>query len=464
MRSRLLCVLLLTLALVAPAASTHAAPAAAAATSTITLTPRYPVYAGNQAPLDIVLTADGQPVPNAPVTLERFHDGAWHRLATLTTRADGTVTTQVTLWRVAEHNQFRARFEGSTDVPPAGTGAVQAPLRKRGAVVTLTGPSSIKDGSRGTLTVRWTTGSGDPVDGSVRIDVRRPGADWAVNRTIALGPDGVASFAVRPSTETRWRAVARPLDWVEGRTSKVLVIRLAPAGTPVVLPAAAPRPRISLPEQPRASAAGPNPVVSAIPDAVWNSMVGRSWHSGCPVGRSGLRLVRVNYWDFGGTPRRGELVVARAISGKVANAFSALYRKRVPIRSMYRVDRFGWSDRVDGADDYSSMAAGNTSAFNCRHVVGRPGVRSPHTYGRAIDINTWENPYHSADGWVPNSWWAHRSHSRVAWRTSGHTVVSTLRNYGFRWTYGTEDSQHFDVAGGDGRIIVIPECVDVVCD
>ena len=72
---------------------------------------------------------------------------------------------------------------------------------------------------------------------------------------------------------------------------------------------------------------------------------------------------------------------------------------------MYRVDRFGWGHRSRGGDDYASMAAGNTSAFNCRDVVGRPGVRSPHSYGRSLDVNTWENPYRSAQGTVPNTWW-----------------------------------------------------------
>ena len=51
------------------------------------------------------------------------------------------------------------------------------------------------------------------------------------------------------------------------------------------------------------------------------------------------------------------------------------------------------------------MASGNTSGFNCRGVVGNPGVASPHSYGRAIDLNTWENPYHSQQGIVPNTWW-----------------------------------------------------------
>jgi hypothetical protein len=65
-----------------------------------------------------------------------------------------------------------------------------------------------------------------------------------------------------------------------------------------------------MPLQPRAVGAGPNAVVTAIPDGVWGSMVGRTWHTGCPVGRSGLRLVRINYWDYTGYRRRGEIVLA----------------------------------------------------------------------------------------------------------------------------------------------------------
>ena len=95
----------------------------------------------------------------------------------------------------------------------------------------------------------------------------------------------------------------------------------------------------------------------------------------------------------------------RTPPGRSAAALADMYRAKLPIRSMYRVDRFGYSSRVHGGDDHTSMAAGNTSGFNCRDVVNRPGVRSPHSYGRAIDINTWENPYRSQTGLVPNSWW-----------------------------------------------------------
>ncbi|NHA00279.1 M15 family metallopeptidase [Nocardioides sp. W3-2-3] len=148
---------------------------------------------------------------------------------------------------------------------------------------------------------------------------------------------------------------------------------------------------------------------------------------------------------------------------QMAGALTDMYDARLPIRSMYRVDRFGWSKRVQGGNDYASMAAGNTSAFNCRWVVGRPGVRSPHAYGRALDVNTFENPYLSREGWVPNSWWPSHSDPRVAWRSSSHAVVRIMNRHGLRWTYRVSDSQHFDAVPRGGRPIVVPGCEVVVC-
>ena len=88
------------------------------------------------------------------------------------------------------------------------------------------------------------------------------------------------------------------------------------------------------------------------------------------------------------------------LAGQMAGALRELYRTKLPLRSLYREDRFGWSDRLRGANDYRSMAAGNSSAFNCRGVVGRPSTRSPHSYGRSFDVNTWENlPVYRVQGW-----------------------------------------------------------------
>ena len=54
-----------------------------------------------------------------------------------------------------------------------------------------------------------------------------------------------------------------------------------------------------------------------------------------------------------------------------------------------------------GGDDDRSMAADNTSAFNCRPSTGSPGEWSQHSYGRAIDVNPRENPYVSGSTVLP---------------------------------------------------------------
>ena len=52
-------------------------------------------------------------------------------------------------------------------------------------------------------------------------------------------------------------------------------------------------------------------------------------------------------------------------------AMRSVYRERYPIRQMRLVDAYG-------GDDHRSMAAHNTSAFNCRFVAGSGGVWSEH--------------------------------------------------------------------------------------
>ena len=101
---------------------------------------------------------------------------------------------------------------------------------------------------------------------------------------------------------------------------------------------------------------------------------------------SRLRRLRLSYWGFDGAPHHGTLVVNAAVVRR-SSAFARLYAARFPIRRMQPVDAFG------GSDD-RSMAADNTSAFNCRTAVA-PGPRrwSAHAYGEAIDVNPVENPY-----------------------------------------------------------------------
>ncbi len=424
-----------------------------------------PGHADEDTTLGIDLTQeDGTPVAAALVEVERRVSGDWTALGPVTTDEQGHASLAAPLARRSDDNVFRASYAGDELHAPAEAGPVPVALVRRGSKLVVRGPGSVVDEQTVPVVVRWVAGNGAPVAGAVRLYRSNRKGSWRLVERLGTGADGEARITVRPREDTRWRARASRLDWVDGDRSGVHTIRNRPPGVPVGLPRGAPRPRIKLPAQPHAVGAGANAVIRPIPAGVWRQMTGRSWHSGCPVGRGSLRYLRINYWDYQGYRRRGELVANADAIGRMAGALETMYREKLPIRAMYRVDRFGWSGRLQGANDYKSMSAGNTSAFNCRQVVGRPGVRSPHAYGRSLDLNTWENPYRSPQGIVPNTWWQPRSHPRVAWRSSSHRVVRIMAAHGLRWTYGNGDTQHFDAAGGHRRNELDREACGGVCE
>jgi poly-gamma-glutamate synthesis protein (capsule biosynthesis protein) len=173
-------------------------------------------------------------------------------------------------------------------------------------------------------------------------------------------------------------------------------------------------------------------------------MSGVSWHRGCPVGFADLRLLTVSHWGFDGGAHRGRLVVNRDAGDGMLRTMRALFRLHFPIRQMRLVDAYG-------ADDHRSMAADNTSAFNCRFVAGTDEW-SEHAYGRAIDVNPIENPYVTGSGYVsPPAGlpYADRSH-RVAGLIHRGPVVRAFAAIGWEWGgdwLGTMDYQHFSASG-----------------
>lgn len=422
-----------------------------------------PAYSDVETPVRLVLRTDaGEPIAGAQVEISRKEDGAWVPVGTVTTDAEGRAEQRVRLSREVVDNVVRAQYAGDAEHDPA-TRQERLELKRRAGLVRLETPAQVKDGRKARIRVRWTTREEVPIEGPVKVFRSLAGERWKLVRTLRTDADGRAAFTTRPRRDSRWRVRGVQQPWVSADTSRVRRIDNVPPGDPVRLPKGAPSPRRTLPPQARATGTGAHPVVSRIPTKVWNHMTGISWRSGCPVGRDGLRLVRVNYWDFKGYPRRGEIVVASSAAAATGAAFAEMYQRKLPIRAMYRVDRFGWGARSRGGDDYASMAADNTSAFNCRDVTGRPGVRSPHSYGRSIDINPWENPYRSARGVVPNSWWVGHSHPRVAWRSRSHAMVALMARHGFRWTYGLSDIHHFDYVGSSARAMVRPRACDELC-
>jgi hypothetical protein len=170
-------------------------------------------------------------------------------------------------------------------------------------------------------------------------------------------------------------------------------------------------------------------------------MVPYTYRAGCPVKPSSLRLVQLNYWGFDHKVHRGELIVRDAAVQKMITVWTSTFASKFPIRQMRRVDRFGGSD-------IKSMAADNTSVFNCRRVTGNPYALSPHSYGWAIDINTVENPYLAANGvWYPSNGLAYRNRSvsRPGMLFASSTATKALIAQGYFWGAGWSkpDYQHF---------------------
>jgi hypothetical protein len=139
------------------------------------------------------------------------------------------------------------------------------------------------------------------------------------------------------------------------------------------------------------------------------------------------------------------MVVNAKVAGDVVKAFKKLYAAHYPIRRMELVDKYKGSD-------FDSIEADNTSAFNCRNATGSSSW-SQHAYGLAVDINTCENPYVSADGTV-----AHKQCVKYRNRSRHDPGVIHKRDVVYRaftsigWCWGglwdgARDYQHFSSNG-----------------
>ncbi|MBT8202428.1 MAG: M15 family metallopeptidase [Acidimicrobiia bacterium] len=172
--------------------------------------------------------------------------------------------------------------------------------------------------------------------------------------------------------------------------------------------------------------------------------VPHSWRAGCPVGLEDLRLVSVTHRGFDGDAQQGALVVHADHAASVVSVMAQLFEAGFPIERMELVDAYG-------GDDDASMAANNTSAFNCREVSRRPGVWSQHAFGTAIDINPLQNPYILRNGTVlPPDAVTDRSRPVTGLITPDSIAVEAFAGIGWSWGggwTGVVDYQHFSASG-----------------
>jgi hypothetical protein len=186
--------------------------------------------------------------------------------------------------------------------------------------------------------------------------------------------------------------------------------------------------------------------IARLDDSTKELMIGLSWRPGCPVPLGDLRLVELTHWGFDRRVHAGEMVIHEDEARAVVRVFRRLFRARFPIRRMELVDEYG-------ADDDRSMAANNTSAFNCRPVTGGSGW-SQHSYGWAIDINPIQNPYITSNGTVlppQGAPYVDRSGTAGGMIHDGDVVVRAFASVGWGWGghfQSIKDYQHFSATGG----------------
>jgi D-alanyl-D-alanine carboxypeptidase len=188
-------------------------------------------------------------------------------------------------------------------------------------------------------------------------------------------------------------------------------------------------------------AAGAAPAFTGTVEPVRWADLRFSYRTGCPVGPSQLRTVSVSHWGLDGNARVGRIVVAKRLAPRVLGVFRMLWEAKFPIRRLQPVSAYR------GSDD-ASMAADNTSGFNCR-FVGGTSRWSMHAYGEAIDVNPVENPYVRGSTVSPPAGRAYldRSLLRPGMAVRGGVLVRAFAAAGWKWGASFGDYQHFSTTG-----------------
>jgi hypothetical protein len=169
-----------------------------------------------------------------------------------------------------------------------------------------------------------------------------------------------------------------------------------------------------------------------------------TWVAGCPVAVAELRYVTVGFRGFDGRAHTGELLVHRDVAADVVTVFRALFAAGFPIERM----------RVTSPAEVAAKPTGDgntTAGFVCRPTRGST-TWSAHAYGRAIDVNPFQNPYRSGARVIPELATAYLDRGRVlpGVITATGPVVAAFRAVG--WTWGgswtsPKDYMHFSSTG-----------------
>jgi hypothetical protein len=186
--------------------------------------------------------------------------------------------------------------------------------------------------------------------------------------------------------------------------------------------------------------------INLIDKSYANKMIGVTYHKNCPVSLDELRVVNIKYLGFDNKTHFGDVIVHKDVAFEVSKIFNELYEISYPINQITPIEKYN-------GDDFASIEADNTSAFNCRLAEGSTKY-SKHSYGKAIDLNPLENPYI-----YPNGTTSHKDSNKYLIRQkvddtvqskalllNSSEAVKIFKKYGWKWGgdwKNTKDYQHF---------------------
>jgi peptidoglycan L-alanyl-D-glutamate endopeptidase CwlK len=147
-------------------------------------------------------------------------------------------------------------------------------------------------------------------------------------------------------------------------------------------------------------------------------------------------IIEVYYYGFDKKLHKGQLIADYRLSEELHSIFKVAYDMKFPIRHVKPINVYDW-------DDFKSMEAGNSSAFNYREIPFSQNL-SKHAYGWAIDINTRLNPYYTKGKVFPDG--AVYDEDKPGTLFNKHPIVTKFKELGWRWggDWRNKDYQHFD--------------------
>jgi hypothetical protein len=150
-----------------------------------------------------------------------------------------------------------------------------------------------------------------------------------------------------------------------------------------------------------------------------------------------LELISVQYYDFGGKLRQGQIVVHKDAVNDIKEIFNFIRDSKFPVEKVVPISEYKWSDE-------ESMKDNNTSAFNYRFVSGTR-IHSMHASGLAIDINPLQNPYIKNHIVLPKD--AVYDTTKPGTLSADSDLVKEFKKRGWSWGgdwKNLKDYQHFE--------------------